>query len=108
MLVVAPRLGATRAVLAETPVILAVSWWLSRGCIARFEVSRAVPARLVMGLTAFIVLMLVEVTLSVTLFGRPIADYLASLRTVPGAIGLAAQLAFAAFPLVTVPRRART
>jgi hypothetical protein len=59
----------------------------------------AVAARLVMGLAAFLVLMLAEATLSVVFFGRSVTGYLASLGSLPGAIGLAAQVAFAGFPL---------
>lgn len=99
VLLVVPRVGSTVAVLLETPVILGASWWISRLCVARFKVSPVVAARLVMGLAAFLVLMLAEVTLSVVLFGSSITEYLASLATLPGAIGLAAQVAFAAFPL---------
>jgi hypothetical protein len=100
VLIVAPRLGPTVAVLCETPVILGASWWVSRMCIARFQVSCAVAARLVMGLIAFMVLTFAEATLSVALFGRSVIEYAASLTTVPGAIGLAAQVVFAGFPLV--------
>jgi len=99
VLLVVPRVGPTVAVLCEMPVILGASWWISRLCVARFRVSRAVAARLVMGLTAFLVLMLAEVTLAAILFGGSFTDYLASLATLPGAIGLAGQLAFACLPL---------
>ncbi len=67
VLIVVPRVGPTAAVLLETPAILGASWWVSRICVARFEVSRAVSARL---------------------------------TTASGAIGLAAQVAFAGFPVV--------
>jgi small-conductance mechanosensitive channel len=100
VLLVVPRMGPTVAVLLEVPVILASSWWISRLCVARFKVSRAVAVRLVMGVVAFLVLMLAEVTLSALLVGRPVTGYLASLTTLAGAIGLAAQLAFASFPLI--------
>jgi hypothetical protein len=100
VLLVVPRMGPTVAVFLEVPVILAASWWISRLCIARFKVSRAVAARLVMGVVAFLVLMLAEVTLSALLFGRSVTGYLASLTTPAGAIGLAAQLAFAGLPLI--------
>jgi len=99
VLLVVPRLGPTGAVLVEVPVILAASWWISRLCGARFKVSRALPARLVMGLAAFLVLMLAEVTLSVVFLGGTVTGHLASLTTLAGVIGLAAQVAFAAFPL---------
>jgi hypothetical protein len=99
VLFVVPRVGATIAVLFEVPVILGASWWISRRCVARFKVSRAVAARLVMGLAAFVVLMLAEASLSVVLFGRSLTGYIATLTTLAGAIGLAAQVAFAGFPL---------
>ena len=99
-LLVVPRVGPTVAVLLEIPLILGASWWISRLCVARFQVSRTVGARLVMGVIAFAVLTLAELTLSVALFGRPVAEYPASLTTVPGAIGLAGQVAFAGIPLV--------
>ena len=48
VLVAVPRVGPTPAVLLETLLILAVSWWLARQCAARFEVGREVSAWLVM------------------------------------------------------------
>lgn len=104
VLALVPRAGPTLAVLLETPVMLAASWWVSRTCVARLRVSCAVTARLIMGLAAFVVLMLAEVALARALFGRTLAEYLASLITVPGAIGLAAQVAFAGFPLAQAGR----
>ena len=52
VLIVMLRLGAALAVLLETPLILGASWWLSRRCIARFQLARAAAARLIMGLVA--------------------------------------------------------
>jgi hypothetical protein len=98
VLLVVPRVGPSVAVLLEVPVILAASWWISRLCVELFKVRRAVAARLVMGLVAFLVLMLAEVTLSALVFGTSVTGYLASLTTPAGAIGLAAQVAFAGFP----------
>ena len=98
-LLVAPRVGPTVAVLLEAPIILGASWWISRRCVARFQVNRTVAARLVMGVVAFAVLTLAELTLSVALLGTPVAEYAVNLATVPGAIGLAGQVAFAGIPL---------
>lgn len=100
VILVAPRTGPTAAVLFETPLILGASWWLVRVSIARFEVRRAVPARLLMGLVAFAGLMLADVSLGRVFFGRTGPEYLVSLATAPGAIGLAAQVTFACFPLL--------
>jgi hypothetical protein len=98
--VLVPQLGGTVAVLLEAPVMLASSWWICRGCIARFRVDAAAGARLLMGAVAFLVLMLAEVVLASTLLGQTPLAYLRGLGSVPGAIGLAAQLAFASFPLL--------
>ena len=100
LLILVPHIGGTLAVLLETPLILGVSWWVSKKCVAGLHVSPAAAPRLVMGVVAFMVLMLEEVTLSAALFGRSVTEYLADLTTVPGAIGLAAQAVFAGFPLL--------
>jgi hypothetical protein len=52
VLLLAPRLGETGAVVLETPVMLAASWFVSRWCVDRLDVPRTVPARSVMGAVA--------------------------------------------------------
>jgi hypothetical protein len=96
-LIVAPRVGATIAVLLETPIILVVSWSMSRWCAHRFDV-RAATDRALMGAIALTVLMLAEFALAVVLFRRSSAEYAASFVSIPGAIGLFAQFVFAAIP----------
>jgi len=49
---------------------------------------------------AFVTLTILEVVLSITLFGTSIGGYLAGLRSAAGAIGFAAQVCFATFPLL--------
>lgn len=97
-IVIEPRVGATIAVLLEAPIVLVVSWWVSKWCIGRFNVGAATADRVVMGAVAFIVLMFAEFTMSAVLFHRSPADYAATFVTIPGAIGLLAQIAFAAIP----------
>lgn len=99
-LVVAPRLGEAGAVLMETPLVLGASWLASRWTVRQFVVGPAVADRLVMGAAAFGLLMGAELGLSIIMFGRPAAGWLAGLGTAPGAIGLAAQIAFGFVPLV--------
>jgi hypothetical protein len=100
LFLLAPRLGATVAVLLEAPVMLALSWWICRWCVGRFRVEAARDTRLLMGVVAFLGLQLAEVALAGMVFGQPPGAYLQGLRTMPGAIGLAAQLIFASWPLV--------
>lgn len=99
-LVVAPRVGEIAAVLLETPFVLGASWLASRWTVRQLAVGRAPAERLAMGAAAFALLMGAELGLSVFMFGRSAAEWLASLGTVPGAIGLAAQIAFGFVPLL--------
>ena len=61
VLLVAPRLGETTAVIIEAPMMLAASWFLCRWCVDRLNVTQNVPARSLMGLVAFVVLISAEV-----------------------------------------------
>jgi hypothetical protein len=99
VLAVAPQIGETAAVLVEAPVMLAASWAVCGWLVRRFAVPRGGP-RALMGALAFALLMGAELGVSVLLFGRSLEEHLANYRTLPGAIGLAAQLAFALIPLL--------
>jgi hypothetical protein len=104
VLVVAPRLGAVVAVLIEAPVILLVSWVVCRGCVARFGVAPSPGPRVMMGGAAFVLLMGLEAALAVLAFGRSLADHLGGYLTLPGALGLSAQLGFAVIPWIQLRR----
>ena len=82
VLLLAPRLGETTAVIIEAPIMLAVSWFVCRWCVDRLNVRRTVPARSVMGWVAFLLLMSAEVGLGVVL-GRSLADQLAGYKSPP-------------------------
>lgn len=98
VLVIIPRIGATAAVLLELPVMLAASWVVAGWCIRRFAIPPRASARLAMGAVAFAVLMVAELLLATLLFGQTAAQHFAAYRHVPGALGLAGQLGFAAIP----------
>ena len=100
VLFLAPRVGAALAVSLEAPLMLVASWWVSQQCVSYFRVCVQSPAPFLMGASAFVTLMLLEITLSAAVFDQSPTDYLLSFKSVPGAIGLAAQLAFAGIPLV--------
>src|SRR6516165_5340600 len=57
VLLVAPCLGETSAVIIEAPIMLAASWLVCRWCVDRLNVTRNVPARSLMGFIAFLALM---------------------------------------------------
>jgi hypothetical protein len=105
VLLLIPQVGETVAVSLETPLMLAASWFVCLWCVDLLDVPRRVGARAVMGVVALAVLISVEVCLAVLAFGRSTTEHLASYTSVAGAIGLAAQILFATFPVVQFWRR---
>ncbi len=104
-----PQIGATLAVLAEAPIMLAASWFLGGWCIRRFVVPARPGPRVAMGAVGFALLMGLESGLAVLAFGQSIDAWFAAFATPAGMIGLLAQLGFAAMPLLRlmVPPRGR-
>ncbi len=97
---IAPRFGSLLAVLLEAPIILAVSWRVSRWCNRRFSVNREPRTRAMMGAVAFTVLMMLELGVSVLIFGETFGHYFAKYALPPGFIGLAMQVCFAFIPWI--------
>ena len=104
VLLLVPRLGETTAVIVEAPIMLTASWFVCCWCVDRLNGRQTVPARSLMGLVAFLVLMSADVGLG-AVFGRSLVDQLAAFKSSPGAIGLAAQVIFAMFPVIQGWRR---
>ena len=100
VLIIAPRVGDLVAVALETPILLCLSWIVARRVIAGMAVPHALAVRAMMGAFAFYLLIAAETALGLIAFGRSPADMLASYATLPGALGLAAQLGFAAIPAI--------
>ncbi len=99
VLLVTPRLGAIGAVLVELPVMLTASWIACRWVVRRLAVAPRASARLAMGASAFILLMLAETALGSIAFGQTPAAQIASLLEIAGLIGLGGQVIFALLPL---------
>ncbi len=100
--VLLPRVGPLWAVLAELPVILGIAWLVCARILRRQPISPAEAVR--MGAVAFSLLMLGEACLSILVAGRSPAEHLALYGQLPHQLGLAGQLAFAAFPRIQVWR----
>jgi hypothetical protein len=98
-LVIAPRTGDLAAVLIELPVILGVSW-IVFGWLARRENALPMAARWRVALSAFLVLMALDLALSALIAEGGVRGFIASWHTLPGAIGLAGQAAFALIALI--------
>lgn len=98
----APYIEETAAVLAEQPVMLTASWIAARWLVRRQHIARP-RARLVMGATAFVMLMIAELMLAVSLFGQTPNQWLDGVMTMPGPVGLMGQVVFGLMPLF-IPR----
>lgn len=99
-----PRLGETIAVLIEIPIMVAASYFVALWLVDRFLVPAQVDARMTMGLIAFVLLMLAELTLSTTLMGRSLSEHFEHYRTMGGLLGLGGQILFALMPVVMLLR----
>lgn len=97
-LLLVPALGEVPAVVIEIPVMLTISWVVSRWLVRRFAVSARLPERVTMGVAALVLLLLAEAALAILVFQRSFPAHLAHYATLPGALGLAAQTCFAAMP----------
>jgi hypothetical protein len=95
----APQVGDVAATLIELPIMLAASW-LACGWLMRRLKIRSLGHAVIMGAGAFASLMGAEAVMAAFLFGRSLADHLASYATPAGAIGLAGQAIFGALPMV--------
>lgn len=98
----APRFGGFWPRMMEMPLMLAASWFAAWWVVNRYGLDAA-RERLVMGLSAFALLMAGEALVGVLAMGRTFGQHLASYATAQGAIGLVAQCAFALFPLLIRP-----
>ena len=100
-----PIIGETFAALAEQPIMLTASWFAARWLVRRYGLV-GLRAKAVMGVTAFTLLMLAEITLASALFGQVPAEWLRLIFAMPGIIGLAGQVLFGLMPLLVPVDRA--
>lgn len=98
----APALGPVLAVAAELPVMLGLSWLACGRVLRRTPLPVAEAAA--MGGLAFVLLLLAEAELSTALGGLTLRQHVALYAEPANQLGLAGQLAFAAFPLVRAAR----
>ena len=99
-LVLLAILGSTLAIVLEVPVMLPLSWLVCAWLVRRFSVPPSPSARITMGAVAFLLLIAAETVLGVVGFGRSLTEQLQTYRALGPALGLVAQIAFAAFPLI--------
>jgi hypothetical protein len=100
VLLLAPRVGNVVAVSLEAPLMLAISWKMSRWSAGKHGLLIDTRKALLMGAIAFAVLMSMEFCTAILCFNRTVGEYFSSFLSAPGAIGFAAQLCFAGFPFL--------
>jgi hypothetical protein len=100
VLIAAPALGEAWATVLELPVMLAASWLACGWTVARFKVPPRAGARIAMGLLALLLLLTAETAIGVAGFGRTLDQQFSEYLKLGPALGLAAQMGFAVFPLV--------
>lgn len=105
VLLLAPVLGEVAAVLAELPVMLAVSFLAARWAAGRFAVPARLLPRLAMGAVAFLLLISAEVALGLWAFGRGLDEIAAGMAAPAGLIGLAGQAVFGLMPAILIAGR---
>ena len=93
-----PAIGALPAVAIELPIMLAASWLVCARLLRRFAVPHAIAARLVMGCSAFVLLMLAEFALATVAFGQSPAAFIAEFREPHALLGFLGQIGFALMP----------
>lgn len=96
--VLVPAVGELVAVMVELPVMLTAAWFICRRVVRHFNVPAAAGPRLAMGGAAFALLMTVEFTMSVTVFGGSPGAFVTGLATAVGLLGLAGQALFGLWP----------
>lgn len=101
----APHVGTLVATAIELPVMLMATGWRARLLVGASVALQGAADRAVMGFTAFVLLLLCELTLAVAL-GTPPQQWLADLSCPAGALGLTGQALFALLPLL-VARKTR-
>ena len=99
-LLLSPSIGELPATLLEMPIILGASWLVCRWLLSQFNPKKSWSFRIIMGVSAFVFLMVAEIALSLLLMDRTLIEYLTFYRNLPQILGLIGQIAFAAFPVI--------
>ncbi|MGL4728066.1 MAG: hypothetical protein ACRCWO_04855 [Bosea sp. (in: a-proteobacteria)] len=95
----APRFGSFWPRMFEMPFMLAASWFAAWWVVNRYGLEVGAQ-RMIMGLTAFVLLMVGEALVSMFAMGRTFAQHVAAYVSLQGGLTLAALAAFAVFPLI--------
>jgi hypothetical protein len=95
----APAIGAFWATAMELPLILSASWWWSTRLVRKRAWPAGARERWIMGISAFVLLMLAELLLDFTIGQRDPVAFVRAWLQPAGVLGLAGQVLFAVFPI---------
>lgn len=95
-----PQLGVRYAELAEMPIMLLAVFFAARWVTQYFAVPPVTPARLVVGSSALICLLIVELTVVLWLQGISIAESFANRDPISGTAYLVSLILFGLMPLL--------
>jgi hypothetical protein len=104
-LLLVPWLDETLAVLIELPIILGASWLICARILRQSSLS-SIQA-VITGASAFALLMMAEVLMSILLANRTLSAHLALYAEPAHLLGLAGQIAFALIPVLQTRFRRR-
>lgn len=107
VLFVEERAGPVLSVVLETPVMLAIAWFVAGFAVRRFQVAGAASARIAMGALALVLLVAAETALASAGFGVPVAEHFAGYVSARGAVTAFGQIVFALIPLAPGEGRRR-
>jgi len=97
---IVPRVGTRIAELLEAPIMLVVMILAAMWIVLRFAVPRLSSARLAMGSTALVLMLVAEFGFVLWIRRLSIRDYLATRDPVAGTVYYLMLVVFAAIPLV--------
>lgn len=90
--------GPVLSVALETPVMLAIAWFVAGYVSRRFQVPAVLSARFAMGALALVLLVAAETALASAGFGVPVAEHFAGYASARGAVTAFGQIVFALIP----------
>lgn len=95
---ITPFIGATPAVLLELPIMIYVSYKAATGIMTLRLLD--LTEKQAVGATAFLLLLCCEAWLAQSLGGQTSDEWVMSLFSMPGILGLAGQIVFALIPAI--------
>jgi hypothetical protein len=99
-LVLVPIAGRTFGVLIELAIMVTISWIVCGRIVRRLRIASDRNGRIVMGASAFVLLILAEFGFTNLFLGWSAGEFFGGFRSLDGALGLLAQIVFGAIPFL--------